>query len=606
MLSKGTNKPGGGCAITATHDKRQSRKAGGRTPRQSPEGPYETQHATFEGLPADPDAGHFILLFERLQNEAQQALGLSQDQREVRIIVHLVRRHLAGQLLTSSSLAAASGLSYGTAVRTIADMCRKGLIVRRPRTSTGKSVSLHPSEELLARWHRFARRGSELVKAVLDRKRATPLTHSANTLPPPAVLPTKLSLSRGLRVLMHADPTFMAMRSLKNQFEMILGVSIRSRALSIDRLHDELVENSRLAVSRYDIVAVDLPWFGEMGSNGWLMPLDDVLGVNGDRADFYPDTLASSRWQGRQLGIPIIMTAELLVYRTDLFDRAEVEPPRTIADTIDAARRLHLPASGVSGIAWNGGRGTPLGHTMLMIMSAFGRPVLNLRRAGGTFDAEHIAGEEMRPMFLSLEARQTAEYLTEILQYSSPNVLDMNWYGRAIAYGRGRAALAYSHTLLALYETDRSSPAYRLTGYLPHPIGPHGRPIAPMGGYALALPANLAPERIEAARTALRALSSASATKLYMINGSLSSPRASVSRDPEVQALSPVIAEVDALADAGVVRMWPRPPAPFIAEIIDIAGEEVHDLLTKTKSIAASLRDAQNRADALMRAHGYY
>ena len=38
---------------------------------------------------------------------------------------------------------------------------------------------------------------------------------------------------RGLRVLVHADPTFMAMLNLKRQFEMILGTGIESRALAL-------------------------------------------------------------------------------------------------------------------------------------------------------------------------------------------------------------------------------------------------------------------------------------------------------------------------------------------------------------------------------------
>jgi multiple sugar transport system substrate-binding protein len=591
------------------HVVRSSLPLARRSALKMPEGPYETGDIEGSGRPATPDAGHFFMLYERLQFEAQQALGLSADSRETRIIIHLVRSHLAGRLVTSSSLAAASGLSYGTAIRTIEKMCKDKLILKRPRTPTGKSVSLHPSGELLARWHSFARRGNDLVHALLARgpladEVATSTRPTAErtsvTLPPPTVLTEKLSLPRGLRVLMHADPTFMAMRSLKRQFEMILGVPIRSRALSIDRLHDEVVENSQLPVSKYDIIAVDFPWFGEMAANGWLLPLDDLV-EEADRADFYPDTLATSRWRGTQYGVPSMMTAELLVYRTDLLDRAGIAPPRTIAATIEAARRLHDPANGINGIAWNGARGTPLGHSFIMIMSAFGQPILNLRPTGEGFDAESVAAEEMRPMFLSLEARQTVEYLLEILQYSPPDVLTMTWYDRAIAYGRGRAALAYSHTLLAqVYETDPQSPAYRRTSYLPHPTGPRGRPIVPMGGYGLAIPANLTRDRVDAARTALRTLTSASAIKLYSINGSLASPRRSVSRDPEVQAMSPVVASVEEMATGGLVRMWPRPPVPPISDIISIAGEEVHELLSGNKSIGAALRDAQNRANACM------
>jgi len=127
-----------------------------------------------------------------------------------------------------------------------------------------------------------------------------------------------------------------------------------------------------------------------------------------------------------------------------------------------------------------------------------------------------------------------------------------------------------------------------------------------MGGYGLAIPSNLAKERVAGARLALRSLTTASAAKLYLVNGSLASPRVSVSRDPEVQSISPLVSAVDEMAAKGFVRMWPRPPAPPISQIIGIAGQEVHDLLSGVKSIGDALRDAQNRADACMRALGYY
>ena len=117
----------------------------------TPEGPYESRDGDLVRNLANSDAGDFLELFEELQREAARLLSLSPGQREMRMITHLVRSHLAARLVTSSSLAAASGLSYGTAIRTITRMDERGLIVRRTRTSSGKSVSLHPSAELLAR-----------------------------------------------------------------------------------------------------------------------------------------------------------------------------------------------------------------------------------------------------------------------------------------------------------------------------------------------------------------------------------------------------------------------------------------------------------------------
>jgi multiple sugar transport system substrate-binding protein len=582
------------------------------SPLQVPEGPYETANAANA---ANQPMLRFLELMERLHAATERDLDLRAGGREMPAIIHLVQRHLSGQLVTPASLAAASRLSYGTANRMIEAMLASGLILQRSRTSSGKSVSLHPSEQLLARWHRFAQHAHAILKFDAAAS-AGPQASSggygpgerARSIPPPPVLGTRLLLGKSLRVLMHADPTFMAMTALKRQLEMMLGVPITSRALSIDRLHTAIVENSRLPVSQYDIVACDFPWFGEMASHGRFLALDGMMRDSQvDLDDFYPDALATSRFGDVQFGIPVLATAELLVYRRDLLLAAGVTPPRTVDATVAAARRLHDPSKNVAGIAWNGGRGTPVGHSFIMVLGAFGRSIFDLRQTRSGFDAEHVRGEQMRPTFLSAEAAATVAYLRELLQYSPPDVLRMAWHGRALAYANGRAAMAYSHSLLApLYELDSHSAAYRKSGYLPHPTGPMGRPVVPMGGYALAIPGNIAPARVSHVWTALRALTSASASKLYLINGSLASPRVSVSQDPEVQALSPLVATIDEMARQGLVRMWPRPPVPGVTEVIAIAGEEIHDALSGAKTVQAALQAAQNRADAVMRARGYY
>ena len=576
-----------------------------RTDDERPEGPYErADGTTVEPKAIRDEQARFVDFVAQIYDGAATLLGPEGSQREMRMVLHLIGSHFDGHLVTSSSLAAASGLSYGTALRTIDDLVRRGLIVRRERTFSGRSQSLHPSAMLLAGWRHFAYSGDALMRGTL-RKEALPKPRRSApsaVLPPPAVLDTKLRLGRGLRVLVHADPTFMAMLNLKRQFEMIMGTGIESRAHSIDRLRAELIVNAQRAVSQYDIVAVDLPWFGEMAEEGRLLPLDALIAETGfDQSDIYPDALASSSWQGAQYGVPIMVSGEILVYRKDLLAAAGLEPPHTVEQTLTVARALHDPKAGLAGISWNGGRGTPLGHTFMMIMSAFGQPIIDLRPTADGFDFENVSPANLRPMFQSDAARQTVEYLLDLLAVSPPGILRMTWYDRARTYAQGSAAMAYSHSILApIHETDQTSPAHLCTGYAPHPTGPKGRPIVPMGGYSLAIPANIAANRISEVWRALQTLTTASATKLYLTNGSLASPRSSVSRDPEVAALSPLISAVDDMARQGYLRMWPRPPVPGIADLIAIAGEEIHDILTGTKTTREALATAQHRAEVLL------
>src|SRR5205085_2203961 len=104
--------------------------------------------------------------------------------------------------------------------------------------------------------------------------------------------------------------------------------------------------------------------FGDMASRERLRPLDDLIAGSAlELGDFVPDAVASASWCGKCYGIPVMTTAEMLVWRTDLLQEAGVRAPSTIAELIEAARRLHAPKKGLHGLAWNGGRGTPLGHT---------------------------------------------------------------------------------------------------------------------------------------------------------------------------------------------------------------------------------------------------
>ena len=587
---------------------------------RKPEGPYETEDRDRRGGVTNRELERFLDFVEQFESEAELSLTIKKGYSEIRILAALMRDHLAGKLTTSSSLIGASGLSYGTAFRALRDMENRGLLQRRSRTKTGKSFSLHPTAKMIREWQEFARRGQALLGTTLAIEKgslAGPSDYffgssyaARNVMPPPEMLAAKLPMSDGLRLLVHADPTFMAMHSLKRQFEFMFGTAIKSRALSIDRLRAEILDNAARGKgrSRYDIIACDLPWFGEMADAGHFLAIDELAARTKFKdMDFHPVALSSVRHRGKRYGIPVQTTPELLVCRRDLLADHSLQAPGTVDELLEIVKEVHDPLRDVAGIAWNAARGTALGNSFLFISGAFGRPVLNLRPSKFGFDGEHVDGECCRPMFDTDEVRAAAEYLLELLDFSPRGILSMSWYEGARCYADGKAALAYSATLLApLFELNGNSPAFGNTEYHPHPCGPAGKPIAPLGGYALAIPSNIAPERIDPVWSAVAELTSAQSIKLYIENGSLVSPRFSVSTDPEVLGMSPLISIVDEMARTGVVQMWPRPPVPEIASVIKIAGEEIHDMLRRSKTPTEALANAQNRVDALMRANGRY
>ena len=587
-------------------------------PKNKPEGPYETQDQIHITRVSNPELGRIVDFVEQFHVEMNISFSLKCGYNEVPMLCNLLKNHIAGKLTTTTSLIANSGMSYGTAMRALVALEKRNLVLRRPKTSTGKSYSLHPSEKLMMEWQELSRRlisllGLTNLGVVDDKKNKNNYFFGASynnskVLAPPSPLTAKLPINKGLRLLVHADPTFMAMNVLKKQFETIFGVDIHSRALSIDRLREEILENSAQEQSRYDLIACDLPWFGEMAEAGHFYSLDDFIErSNFDKFDFHSEAIASTRYRKKSYGIPVQTAAELLIYRKDIFKELDLDTPRTADEMIICAKKIQSELVGVDGISWNAARGTPLGHSFLYMMGAFGQPILNLTPVEDGFDAENIFGENLRPMFTSETAREVAKFLKELLHFSPRGILNMSWYERTRCYADGQVGMALAATLLApLFELDKGSPAYGKTEYIPIPHGSRGRPMAHVCGYALCIPSNVPVDRLNSIWTALVSLTSPETTKLYIENGSLVTPRLSTGRDPDVQRISPLISLVDEMATKGVLKVWARPPVPELSSIIAIAGEEIHDFLAGKKDLKIALSDAQNRGDKLMRERGHY
>lgn len=561
---------------------------------------------------AQTDTLEILSFLDEFSDELEDALDILAPNAHLRMVLHLLQGNFAAKTVTPTSLISASRVPYATANRRMKEMIDDGLIEMRARTRTGKSFSMHPSEKLLAQWMQLSGRLRRLAASRFGGQPEAQDSRdyyfggsyaAAQSIPPLRVLPEPLKVSGGIRVLVHGDPTFMVMDNLKRQFEQVIGSDISQRAFSIDRLREEALRNAKRDRSRYDIIAVDLPWIGEFAEKGILMPLEQVMDLSRlDPSDFHTAGWKGGHWGGRAFGVPAQTTPELLFYRRDLFAEAGLEPPTTTDALLHAARTLHDPRRGRHGIGWNAARGTALGHTVLMTIADFGQPILNLPRIAGGFDTDQLAEGDYRATIDTEAGLQAAEFLMELLKYSPPDILSMSWYERVRPYAAGTIAMAYGYTLLAPYfELDESSPAYGQTGYLPHPAGAGGSPVAPVGGYVMGIPANLAPDRIPAAVEALTVFTSPEAQKLFVQNGSRTNPRYSVSSDPDVRRTSSIFEAVDGMAWRDELQFWPRPPVPEICDIIQICGEEFHDMLRGIATPREALSQAQDRADALIR-----
>ena len=555
----------------------------------------------------------FVDFFSQYVSETETALGLQAGLRQIRVALPLLKGHFEGRLETPTSLIDRSGLPRGTGHRTIEAMVEDGLILKRKRTKSGKTFTLHPSSKMLQQWIDYARRIKSLVGSVFGLSSGQDYFFGASYLSntvisPLEVMGEKLKLRGELRILLHADPAFMAMQRVRKQFEIHFGTDINVRALSIDRLRQEILSNSESTHSKYDIVTCDLCWMPEMIEQGVLRPigrLDDPAFP--DLPDFHPEALSTAINDEELFGLPVQTTPELLIYRKDIFEDLDLHPPETLDEMLALARQLHNAEHDMAGICWNGARGTPVGTTFMMLMADLGQPVLDLPSRGEGFASRPRSPAHNRPMLDSPVAFEAAEYLLELRRYSPDTVLQMSWYERALCFAEGHAAMSYCYTQISqLYESDRNSPAYRQTGYALHPNRDPAKRIAPLGGWMLCAPVNLPDSRLDEVRRAISGLSSPQATKLYIQNGSMVSSRFSVCNDTSVAHEHPTIPIVDRMARSGKLQMWPRPAVPELNRIVNILGDEIHTMLLRNKRPREALRDAQAKIDKLMREQRNY
>ncbi|WP_377513042.1 extracellular solute-binding protein [Octadecabacter sp. R77987] len=528
-----------------------------------------------------------------------------------------MRRHLEGKLLTVTSAAMAADVPYGTAMRRISELIDEGLLHKRPKSRSGKSFSLHPTRKLIAEFESFAMQlkatvgntfGFTTGDGELGDFYFGGYYMASRTLPYPNAMRVGVGVDKTIRILSPIDPTFKTLSQVSSNLDELCGTNIEIVNLPLDELHDEIMANAKRPASQYDLMAVDLPWIGQLSTEGVIESLNDIMRAERyNPSDFHTAAYRGSSWNNSQYGLPIQPTVELLFCRSDLFAEAGLTCPTSTDELLMAARVLHRSRVDLSGIVMNFGRGTPVAHTFMQTLADFGQPIINLDPIGDDFNAFEIDKENYRPLVNTPVAQDAAEFLIELSEFSHKESLTCNWDRRISLFSKGEAAMTYGWSIrAAAFELNEESPAHGNVNFVPHPHGPGARTVSPIGGFSLAMPAGLPPERQKASWKVMEYLTRPEMLKWYVLNGNLTSPRFSTSADPEVQASSSLISQVDAMERRGELQTWPRPPIPEFSDLLSILGNEVHLMLQGALSAKDALSNAQNRIDAIMRARGHY
>ena len=119
------------------------------------------------------------------------------------------------------------------------------------------------------------------------------------------------------------------MADLAPQFTEETGITVKVDILSYPELLTKVTSDFIGDTKGYDIATMDIVWAGQFAESGWTVDLTDWIKrdaaeINVD--DIYPVLMqALGNYNGKQVAFPFAGYANVLAYRTDLYEAAGLE-----------------------------------------------------------------------------------------------------------------------------------------------------------------------------------------------------------------------------------------------------------------------------------------
>ncbi|MGA7816954.1 extracellular solute-binding protein, partial [Caballeronia sp.] len=370
----------------------------------------------------------------------------------------------------------------------------------------------------------------------------------------------------------------------------------------LQELYEAALANGARNESQFDIVTLNYPWLSEFAQKELISPLElDIRATSADLGDFHPATLKCVTYDEHLYGLPAYVTVESLLARRDIFETNALAYPTTLKDLLLIARRLHKPKRAQYGLAWNAARGMPIASAFMFFLNAHGGAVILDEEPQVLTRSKNKRSHGARAGLDSKAAHATLAFMQQLLSVSPPDTLAFNWEDSLNEFMSGRAALCYGWSMRAArLELDLRSKVKGKVEFLPHP-NVHGvRRSVPLGGFLLAVPSNLPPDRAALAQQAIRWMTSSEAMRSSARSGFPVAPRFSVSSDPELNAISPIVSFVDGLARNGQICNAMRPLTPVYTRIEEILGIEIHNALCGLVTHQQALHKLQTKVQELL------
>ena len=299
-----------------------------------------------------------------------------------------------------------------------------------------------------------------------------------------------------ISIAINQSPWLNSFIAMVDEYESETGNKINLDVTPFAGLLEKIRNSVRSSEGTYDIVNVNSGWLAEIYDGGFLAPLDNIkpgYALQDDMLDFGATTnwnAASGTFggDGALMGVPVNGNVQVLYYNTEIYDRLGLKVPGTWDDLIANATAIQaegetfgfVPRSGRSSIVYNF---TPY-----------------LFSNGGSFIKQADNGS-IDVMINSAESlKGLVTYLALIAAGAPPNpgAIEQGELIQLLSTGSAAQAIAVIGAWGNLEDPDKSIVGGKINAAL-LPAGPDGTRSSAAGHWVAGIPANVPPERQQAA-----------------------------------------------------------------------------------------------------------
>ena len=229
---------------------------------------------------------------------------------------------------------------------------------------------------------------------------------------------------------------------------------------------------------QFDVMTIGMYETPIWAAQGWLVPLDD-LGADYDADDILPAMSAGLSYEGTLHAAPFYGESSMIMYRTDLMEKAGLEMPDAPSWTFvaEAARAMTDKDNEIYGVCLRGKAG-------------WGENMAFLTTVANSFGARWF-NEDWEPQLDTPEWSEAISFYLDLMEDAGPPGASTNGFNENLAlFQQGKCGMWIDATVAASFVTNpQDSTVADSVGFALAPDTGRGKRANWLWAWALAIPA---------------------------------------------------------------------------------------------------------------------